>query len=199
MRIPERLRRPDWLAETQSTVVFVLVVLAVVGAAGIAMFAVGENLVVEVPASAVAGASDALRPGVTVDAEGTLDVVVARPDRAELAAAALTSLPTYLVVVTMLTVLYAVVRRARREDPFLAVTVNRLRLLGLVALVGGPLAAIVEMVATLDLTRRVTGNASATLEPAAIGLWMLAGFGFLAVAEIVNRGRALRAELDTVI
>jgi hypothetical protein len=199
MRIPERLRRPDWLAEMQSAVAFVLVVLAVVGAAGIAMSAVGENLAVEVPASAVAGAPEGLWPGVTVDAEGTLDVVVARPDRAEQVAATLTTLPTYLVVVALLAMLYAVVRSARWEDPFLPVAVRRLRLLGVMALVGGPLAAVVELVAALDLTRRVTGDASASLDLAGIGLWTLAGFGLLAVAEIVNRGRALRAELDTVI
>ncbi|MCW6011134.1 hypothetical protein K1W54_42315 [Micromonospora sp. CPCC 205371] len=199
MHIPERLRRPDWLAEMQSAVAVVLVALAVVGTVGIAMSAARDNLVVEVPASAVAGASDGLRQGVTIDVEGTLDAVVARPDRAEQLAATLTNLPTYLVVVTLLAILYAVVRRARREDPFLAVTVSRLRLLGLVALVGGPLATFVEMVAALDLTRRVTGDASASLDPAAIGLWMLAGFGFLAVAEIVNRGRVMRSELDTVI
>lgn len=198
MRIPDRLRRPDWLAEIQSATAFVLAVLAVVGVAGIAMTAIGDNLAVELPASAVA-APDGLRPGVTVDTEGTLDAVIAQPDRAERVAAALTSLPTYLVVVAMLAILYAVARQARREDPFLAVTVNRLRLLALVALVGGPLAAVTETVAALDLTRRVTGDASASLDVTAIGLWTLAGFGFLAVAEIVNRGRAMRAELETVI
>jgi hypothetical protein len=31
------------------------------------------------------------------------------------------------------------------------------------------------------------------------GSWIIAGFGALAIAEVVNRGYALRAELDEVI
>lgn len=202
MQIPERLRRPDWLAETQSVVAFLLVAMAVFGAAGVAMSVAGDSLAVEVPARAVAGvagASDGLRAGATVDPDGVLGVVVAKPAAPERTAAALTDAPTYVVVVTMLAMLYAVVRRARREDPFLTAIVRRLRWLGVVALIGGPLAAIAEMVATLDLTRRLTGDPAASLDATAIGVWLLAGFGFLAVAEIVNRGRALRAELETVI
>jgi hypothetical protein len=30
-------------------------------------------------------------------------------------------------------------------------------------------------------------------------VWFLAGFGILAIGEVVRRGRALRAELDEVV
>jgi hypothetical protein len=32
-----------------------------------------------------------------------------------------------------------------------------------------------------------------------MGMWLLVGFGFLAIAEVINRGLAMRAELDSVI
>jgi hypothetical protein len=136
-----------------------------------------------------------------MDPDGAVDVVVSRPGGAERVASALTHLPTYVVVFVLFVLLFLLVRQARRSDPFRPATVRRLRLLGLVAIAGGPLAAIVEMIAALDLTDRVTDGttATATVDVTAIGLWLVVGCGFLAMAEVVNRGTAMRAELDTLV
>jgi Protein of unknown function (DUF2975) len=198
-----RLDKRDWLAEMQGLVGVVLGVLVVTALLGVVDLVAGGGVVARVPVDAVTGLTDAsggLRPGVRVDDAGSVDVVVAEPTAGQLVASALTGLPTHLVAIAVFALLFVALRRARREDPFLPATVRRLRIAALVAIVAGPLAFVVETIATMDLTSRVTdGTIAAAAELGTVGLWLLAGFGLLAVAEIVNRGRALRAELDTVI
>jgi hypothetical protein len=100
----------------------------------------------------------------------------------------------------MFVLLLGVLRRARRDDPFLPATVRRLRVLAIVVLVGGPVAFIVETIAAMDLSARVTNRyLGAIFDLTPLGVWLLVGFGFLAIAEVVNRGRAMRAELASVI
>jgi hypothetical protein len=202
----ERLRKPDWLQEMQATITFVLVVLAVVGVFNVVALVTGDSLVAEVPTRTVAGVSGTtgdLRPGVVIDPYGTVDVLVRDPDAGQLVDQALIRLPTYLVAGTVFVLLLGVLRRARRDNPFLPATVNRLRVLAIVVLVGGPLAFTIETIAAMDLSARVTnthmGNIGTTFDLTPIGIWLLVGFGFFAIAEVVNRGRAMRAELDSVI
>lgn len=200
----ERLRRPDWLGELQGLVTVALVVLSVAGMLSVISVLAGGAVVAEVPTEAVAGLAGetgGLAPGVRVDDAGAVAVTVDDPSAAQLVAYNLTQLPTYLVVATVLVMLRGLLRRARREDPFQPATVRRLRTLALVAFTGGALAQIVEILAALDLSARLTADPVMTttlsLEP--MGLWLLVGFGFFAIAELVKRGLAMRSELDAVI
>jgi Protein of unknown function (DUF2975) len=203
MGIIERLRRPDWLQEMQTMLTVVLAVLAVLGVLDVIAVATGDSVVAAVPTRAVfdVGAAPAtLQPGTVIDQGGMIDVSVSDPDAGLLIGKALTSMPTYVVAVITLALLLSVVRRARKEDPFLPATVRRLRTLAVVALVGGPVAFIIEMIAAMDLTARVTDRHPGTVvDLTSLGIWLLIGFGFFAIAEVINRGRAMRAELDSVI
>jgi hypothetical protein len=162
-------RRPDWLREMQAVLILGLVVTA------------GSAL------AAIAGATD---PSLTVP--GT-DLVFGAPTLGQRLLWTATSLPTVLVIAAILVLLLRIVREARRTDPFTPVTVRRLRTLALVAIVGGYAASFGQILATWLLTdgARATGSLPAS--------WVLVGFGVLAVSEVVGRGCALRAELETVI
>jgi hypothetical protein len=196
------LRKPDWLAELQGLVAVALVVLAGIVVFNVVTLADGGLVVAQVPADAVtgvAGATGGLRAGGVVD--GNVEVLVADPTLGQLVTYQSTRLPTFAVVAAVLVLLWTALRRAGREDPFADRTVRRLRLIGWVALVGGILAQLVQMIASLELTAQVTadGKQFTTLDLGPTGLFLLVGFGFFAIAEILKRGLAMRTELEAVI
>jgi hypothetical protein len=158
---------------------------------------------VEVPAGevdGVGGATGGLPAGVAVDPHGTVDVLVDDPSARHLFAAALVSLPTILVILVLFVMLLGVVHRARKGDPFGEHVVRRLRLIGVVAIAAGVVARLIEFFAQLDLTSSVTDqSASATVSVQGLFGWVLVGIALFAIAEVVKRGLAMRAELDTVI
>jgi len=107
-----------------------------------------------------------------------------------------------LVTIPMLVMARRVITRAIDGDPFTPEMVRRLRILGLVVLVGGALSELTEYVcATVLLHITVPADALDFSEPdVKITLWwVMPAFILLAVSEVVRRGVAMRAELDTVI
>ncbi|BCY06985.1 DUF2975 domain-containing protein [Actinoplanes sp. L3-i22] len=151
----------------------------------------------------VFGVADTLTRGAVVVSPGatSADVVVADPSGAQLALSAAAGLPTCLLATAMLVLLYRLVGAARRGDPlFSARTVGKLRTVGWILLVGGPAASALEFLARFALSGTVgPGGNYAEFDPARVAIWMVTGFGLLAVGEIVRRGQDLRAELDEVI
>ncbi|WP_020524253.1 DUF2975 domain-containing protein [Catelliglobosispora koreensis] len=188
-------RKPDWLAELQGLLTVVLAVLGAVALFSIASLAFSRDIVVTVPASTITAG---LPAGATPT--GDLDVLIPNATTAQIVAHQLTSLPTFAVAAAVLTLLWKALRRARREDPFSAGTVRSLRVIGAVA-VTGILAQVIETAASAWLSSNVLpdGGWSTTLDLASAGLFLLAGFGFFAIAEIINRGLAMRAELETLV
>ncbi|HEX8627609.1 MAG TPA: DUF2975 domain-containing protein [Catenuloplanes sp.] len=203
MRFIEQLRRPDWLGELQTALVAALTLLGVMAVVNVAAIVGGSPVSVQVPAGAVGGvggATGGLAAGVAVDPDGTVDVLVSDPTVRQGFAAALVSLPTFVVILALFAMLLGVVRRARRGGPFDGHVVRRLRLIGMVAIVAGVLAGMVELVAQLALTSTVTDRSiSATLSLQRMFSWVLVGVASFAIAEVVKRGLAMRAELATVI
>lgn len=199
MKLMESLRRPDWLKELQAVLILGLVVIGVAGVFGAAAVVSGESMQVELPASEVDGTVDyELREGAAVVDVQELRVEVVDPSVEQRVAWALTSLPTFAVVAAMLALLLRIVWRARRSDPFTVATVRRLRVLAVVALAGGYLGFLVEALAAMHLsstvmTDGIVANLQLPLQ------WFLVGFGLFAVAEVVKRGCAMRAELETVV
>ncbi|MDG4832357.1 DUF2975 domain-containing protein [Solwaraspora sp. WMMD1047] len=198
----DRLRKPDWLAEMRAVLIAGLALFAVVVTGNLALTLTGNrDVVVEVPAKAVdgvAGASGGLTGGAVVRPSSAVVVHLPEPTAGQLVADTLTGLPSALVVLAMLVLLFQVVRRAQRAEPFSAYVVRRLRLAAVVALVGGVLAGLVEAIAALNLSMSATGGEGTTTWQFPLP-WILAGFGLFAVAEVIGRGVAMRAELETVI
>ncbi len=201
MSLRGTFEKADWLGEVQ--------VALVVGAAavGVAITAVvwsgiaGSPVVARVPAEVITGVSGAaggLTGGAVVGADSVVEVLVAEPGARQAIASAFTALPGLLVVLAMLVVLGRIVRAARAADPFTDETVRRLRVLAVSVFVGGVAASVVETVAAVNLALSVTEGSFAT-DWVVPGRWLLLSIGLLAVAEVIKRGTALRAELATVV
>jgi hypothetical protein len=197
----EKVRKADWLGEMQ--------VALVVGAAaiGVAIIAVvwsgiaGAPVVARVPAEVVTGVSGAaggLTGGGVIGDDSVVEVLVAEPGTRQAIAHALTALPGLLVALATLLMLERIVRGARAADPFTGATVRRLRVLAVGILVGGAVASVVQTVAALNLALSVT-EGSFAVDWVIPGQWLLLSFGLMAVAEVIRRGAAMRAELATVI
>ncbi|MEJ3749010.1 DUF2975 domain-containing protein [Actinomycetes bacterium KLBMP 9797] len=195
----ESIRRPDWLRELHAVLVLGLVIVGVVGVFGAAAATWSDSLPLELPASAVSGTVDhGLRAGAAVDARQDVTVTVADPRVGQRMAWVLTAVPTFAVVAALLVLLLLIVRHARRGDPFTLATVRRLRVLAVVALGGGYLGSLVELLAAMYLSSTVTTDGIVGFSQLPLH-WFLVGFGLFAVAEVVKRGYAMRAELETVV
>jgi hypothetical protein len=199
VKLHERLAWTDWLGLVWVTLLFGF------GMAGLHVFASAmlifahDPIDVMVPTSEVGavGAPDRLPPGMEFDTGGWIPARIVEPTLAQGALHALTTVPTTLVLAGMLLVLLRVVKDAWDRNPFSTRTIRRLRLLGATVLLGGCLAEGVEQAATLALDQPIQFySASSYL---LVSWWLFAGLASLAVAEVVNRGFAMRAELDAVI
>ncbi len=201
MSLRGTLRKADWLGEMR---VALLVGAAAVGVAITAVVCsgiAGSPVVARVPAGVITGVSGSaggLTGGAVIGADSVVEVLVARPRARQAVANASTELPGLLVVLTMLVMLERIVRAARGTDPFTGETARRLRVLAVSILVGGVAASVVETVAAVDLALSVTDRSFAA-DWVIPGQWLLLSFGLLAVAEVIKRGAAMRAELETVI
>ncbi len=198
----DRLRRPDWLAELQVVVVIGLVATGLAVVVNLVALAMREPIVIAVPAKAIdglVGSAGGLRTGAAVTADSTVEIQLADPSLADTLWYAAGSLPELLLVVAVLALLLRLIVAARRADPFTAATVRRLRVLGGTSAIGGVLTGFASTFAQLVLTNDVSGGDLAAATLTVNPIWILVGGGFLAFGEIVNRGRARRAELDTVI
>lgn len=201
MRNVSVLGRPTLLGVLQLAIVGGLVAMAVIGVVNAVALATTKSIEYDMPV--------ATAPDLGAEIEGiTVQMVVPGPTGWQFAAHALVSFPTFVVIVTLLALLLTVVHRARRGGPFDAAVIRRLRLLAGVGLVGGVAAQLIEFFAREQLTASIPENlmpyawqaqSHVDIDLTRIGLWILVGVGFMAFAEVVNRGRTLRAELDTVI
>ena len=203
MNVIGRLRKPDWLGELQIALVATVALLGVLAVVDVVAIVGGWPLSAEAPSGAVdgvGGATGGLAAGVAVDPHGTVDVLIDDPSTRQLFAAALISMPTLLVVMALFAMLLGVVRRVRKGGPFDKHVVWHLRLIGVVAIVGGVVARLIEFFAQLNLMSTVTDRlTTATVPLQDLFGWFLGGIALFAIAEVVRRGLTMRAELDTVI
>ena len=202
MKLSERLRRPDWLWELQGLSVLVGV-FAVAGAAVRIIPPVlgSAGVPVDLWARSVDGLAGA-RPeaGVTVESDGTVEAVITDPTGTQVLLSILTWLPTVVMVIALVTLVFRLLRDARRNDPFTRRTVRRLRVLAVVALAGGEVAAITEALCGMELVNSVLPKDGAPYGVLTLPFgWVFLGFAFLAIGELIRRGRALRDELAEVI
>lgn len=195
MGLLARLGRADWLGEIQAVLVGGLAAVGVVGFLGIRHLLFGDTVDAHVSAHAVGLDGD--HSGVILGPYDDVAVQVPHPSATQRFWATLDGAPTYVVVVVLLLLLLRLVRDAQRDDPFRPEVVRALWVIAAVTLCGGVLAWAAELFARYALTASVTPAVGLTMTiPYA---WILAGFGFLAVGEVVRRGVRLRTELDEVI
>ncbi|GIH08940.1 hypothetical protein Rhe02_70070 [Rhizocola hellebori] len=135
--------------------------------------------------------------GVSADQSGEVGVEIRSPTGRQRLLYGLTKAPTAFLLLAVLAMLAALLRRARRTDPFTPHTVRSLRLMG-AALATGVVAVAVQGAAQLLLSETITPKRIAAVMDVPFG-WLLGGFVCFAIAEVINRGCAMRDELATVI
>jgi Protein of unknown function (DUF2975) len=107
-----------------------------------------------------------------------------------------------IVALPLLVVARRLVTRTIEEDPFTPTMVRRLRNLGLAVLLGGMVSETVEYLCGYLLMRiSLPHDLAGPVQPDVhlTGWWLMPGFILLAIAQVMRRGVAMRAELDTVI
>lgn len=196
MRLTERVRKTDWLNELRALVIAGIALIVFVSVVEVIMVAFGGEVVAELPGDA-AGSAEFQVGGQAMRSMST-EVLIVDPTPAQALWYLAARLPSLTVVLAALLMLLRLLSRARRANPFSRDTVRHLRWLATVVGVGGTLAGLVEFVASTGIssgldTGRISGHWNFPL------LWLFAGFGVMAVAEIVARGCAMREELDEVV
>jgi len=161
----------------------------------------GSPVSQELPTSALsgAGALGGTAAGVAVDPAGEILFKVTDPSLAQRLIYLGTTLPGLLLVAEIARRMARMLRAAQDNDPFTARTVRELTLVAKITAVGGLSVWVVATVAeaVLSGTMLVSG---VRVEPHQSPLaWLAVGLVFAAFAELVARGVAMRAELDTVI
>lgn len=191
----------NWLAWTRTALAVVLA-FVIVGCGVMLVTAVVSPVTIAVPVDvlpAVAGAAtDGLVAGTEFDAHGTIDVLVADPTPGQVFWSLQSWLPTGAIGIATLVLLLLLVRDARRTGAFTAATVRRLRTIGLIALIGGPVAMALDAASSAYLARSVLASASDVIGDFTLD-WLVVGLGFLALSQVMRSGLAMRHELDEVI
>lgn len=181
------MRKANWLNELYS-----LVAAGSVLGTGLALLQVVMLVFFDAPITVTTSPPDAAPNVVSARIE------VLAPTGKQIMLYAATELPTVIVVLTVLWLLFHLLGRARKADPFTLATVRGLRRLALVVIVGGSLAGVIEVFAQMELSATIPPGTSEGVWSVPL-LWIVLGAGFLAVAELVARGVAMREELEKVI
>ncbi len=199
MKLPSTLRRADWLAEIQHLLLIVFVLVIAAGFVGAATTVRG-TVELPLPARAALGVDALSNSGLPLSPSADVTIRLEHPTHGQVTLGLLTHAPAWLLTCLTLGLLWWLVRRARRAELFSEGLARRLRQLGLLLALGGPVATLVEFVASFALAGTLPAvTPQATLDLAPIGAWLLLGFGILAISEVVRRGQVLRAELDGVV
>jgi hypothetical protein len=196
MSLTGKIRKADWLNEFRAVVIAGIVLIPALVLAEIVMLVLGGGDVVAELHTSPAGQEEFTAGGQVMEHLST-EVAIGDPTTAQVLWYLGTRLPSFAVLLTALVMMLRLLNRARRGNPFSRETVRHLRRLAGVLIVGGPLASLAESVATVGLSETLPGNVSGSWDvPVA---WLFAGFGAMAIAQIVARGCAMREELDEVI
>jgi hypothetical protein len=140
-----------------------------------------------------------LASGVTVDPAGTIAVEIAEPSVAQRLLHLVVVLPGLALVALIAWRMAKLLRAALASDPFSAQTVRELTALAKITAVRGIGVWAMSNLATWALSATVL-DATSTARPHETPLaWLAVALIFAAFGQLIARGVAMRAELDTVI
>jgi hypothetical protein len=213
VNLRHRLRRTHWLGPLQTLLTAGLALAGLNIALQLVLLARAGDVKVQVPTGyRLEPGPDGVPPDVLIDPNGTFQTYVREPTMTQTLLFELTRLPTLAAFLLTLALVLRLVRQTRQHEPFTATTVRRLRILAVIVMASQILAGLVEDGARTALLASVTPQAVIPpLSASTLWWWLLAGlshlaspwlllgFGFLAVAELINRGHTMRAELAEVI
>jgi hypothetical protein len=137
--------------------------------------------------------------GVTVDRSGFVPFTIDDPSLAQRLLYLLTVLPGLVLIAEIARRMANLLRVAQASDPFTASTARALVAVGKLTAFAGLGAWILSQIAhgVLSVTM-LTSPVTFTPQTSPFG-WIAVGLIFAAFGQIIGRGVAMRAELDTVI
>jgi len=199
----EDSRFDKWLHRLRVTATIVCTVaLSLAVAVLVIAFIPHSPVTAALPAKDVPGLDHVagLAAGVTVDPAGTIAVKIAEPSVAQRLLYLVAVVPGLALVALIAWRMAKLLRTALASDPFTAQTVRALTALAKITAIGGIAVWAMSNIATWVLSATVL-DAASTPQPreAAALAWLGVALIFAAFGQLIARGVAMRAELDTVI
>ena len=188
-----------WLRVTATIVYIAALCLAV--AVLVIDFIPHSSVPAALPAKDVPGLDhvSGLPDGVTVDPASTIAVKIGEPSIAQRLLYLVVVLPGLALVALIAWRLAKLLRAALASDPFTPQTVRALTALAKITAVGGVAVWAMSYLATWALSATVLDAARTTRPKETALAWLAVALIFAAFGQLIARGVAMRAELDTVI
>ena len=199
----ENGRFDKWLHRLRVTATIVYIVALCLAVAVLVIAFIPHSPVpTALPATDVPGLDhvSGLAAGVTIDPAGTIAVKIAEPSAAQRLLYLVVVLPGLALVALIAWRMAKLLRAALASDPFTAQTVRALTALAKITAIGGIAVWAMSNLATWALSATILDGPS-TPQPheAAALAWLAVALIFAAFGQLIARGVAMRAELDTVI
>jgi hypothetical protein len=198
----EDRRLDKWLPRLRGTATLVYIA-ALCGA--VALLVIGfiprSPVTLQLPTSLLSGSDrvGGIVPGVVVDPAGGVVFKITDASLAQRMIYLATTLPALLLVAEVARRMANVLRAAQDNDPFTEQTAGELTVVAKITAFGGLGVWAVSNVAKWMLSATMLKSGAAA-EPHQSPLgWLAVGLIFAAFAQLIARGAAMRAELDTVI
>jgi len=188
-----------WLRVAAEIVYIVSLCLAV--AVLVIAFIPGSPVTLGLPTSLLSGLDGVggVAPGVVVDPEGTVVFKVTDPSLGQRMLYLATMLPGLAVIAEVARRTAKMLRAAQNSDPFTAQTARELTTVAKLTVIGGLVVWVSSAGANWVLSVSMLSSGAATGPLQSPLGWLAVGLIFGAFAQLVGRGVAMRAELDSVI
>ncbi len=195
-------RLGSWLRWLRAMATFVFIAaLCLAVALLVIAFIPGSPVTQDLPASALTGPDrvGGVTAGVVVDPSGWLPFTIQDPSLAQRLLYLMTVLPGLALIAEIARRMANILRAAQDTDPFTANTVRALITVGKLTAFAGLGAWVVSQVAQGVLSWTMLVSPVAFVPHQTPLGWLAVGLIFAAFGQILDRGVAMRAELDTVI
>lgn len=195
-------RLGTWLRWLRATATFVsIAALCLAVALLVIAFIPGSPVTQELPAAALTGLDQirGVTAGVGVDPSGWVPFTIHDPSLAQRLLYLLTVLPGLALIAEIARRMANLLRAAQASDPFTDSTARALITAGKLTVIAGLGTWILSQIAQGVLSGTML-TSPGTFKPHQSPLgWIAVGLIFAALGRILDRGVAMRAELDTVI
>ena len=195
-------RLDSWLQRLRMTATIIYIsALCVAVAVLVIAFIPHSSVTTAVPAEDVAGLDHltGVATGVTLDPAGTIAVEIAEPSTAQRLLYLIVVLPGLALVALIARRTAKLLGTALVSDPFTPQTVRALTAVAKLTAAGGITVWAMSYLATWALSATVLDTTD-TARPHETPLaWLAVALIFAAFGQLIARGVAMRAELDTVI
>lgn len=197
-----KARLGTWLRRLRGTAEFVYIATLCVAVALLVIGLIPKSPVtLELPTALLSGLDGVggVTPGVVADPAGKVVFKITDPSLAQRMLYLATTLPGLLLVAEIARRMAKLLRVAQDSDPFTARTARDLTVVAKITAFGGLGVLVLSNVAKWALSATMLSSGTA-VEPNQSPLgWFAVALIFAAFAQLIARGVAMRAELDTVI